>query len=149
MIEKQIEFIFRHPRTLSKKRQWLKMVENVVDFFSENNLITSRLVRLNVVFVDKREIAQLNEKYRNKPEATDVLSFLYEKNRDLLEGELIIALDIVKDNASADKIPWSKELLKNIIHGLLHLAGYQHGPEMFAWQDKILTLYHDQFKEIN
>jgi probable rRNA maturation factor len=123
-----------------------------VSAYAANKFDKNRNVELNIVFIDKEEMAVLNKKYRNKDGATDVLSFSY---RDSLEiepaclektdsgtfnniesfsvaGEIIISPEIAKENVD-DFTPdffqaWNfeRELALLIIHGILHIYNYDH-----------------------
>jgi probable rRNA maturation factor len=77
---------------------------------------------LSVAFVEEREIKKLNKKYRKKNKPTDVLSFA--GSRELKEGlgEVVICLEQVKKS----KNDFKKELTLVLIHGILHLLGYDH-----------------------
>lgn len=79
-------------------------------------------VDLSVVFLVPKEIKKINKKYRNKDQATDVLSFNYEKEK----GEIVICPDIVKKNAKKYNLSYNKELVRVLIHGILHILGYKH-----------------------
>ncbi len=76
---------------------------------------------ISIGIVGEGEIGKLNKKYRKKNRPTDVLSFLYESS-----GEIVICPEIVKNNAKIFKTEFKKELNRILIHGLLHLAGYDH-----------------------
>lgn len=67
-------------------------------------------IAISIAFVAKSEMQKLNKKFRGKDKPTDVLSF---------EGinEVVICPEAVKEN---------KEMLKVLIHGILHLCGYDH-----------------------
>lgn len=71
--------------------------------------------------VSPREIKKLNQKYRKKNRPTDVLSFLYEDS-----GEIILCPEVIRQNAKQFKNSFKKELNRILIHGLLHLVGYDH-----------------------
>ncbi len=94
---------------------------------------------ISVALVDKDEIKKLNLEYRKKNEPTDILSFGYEQSDDEIQGELVICPEIIWENAAEDGIEPMEELLKNLIHGVLHISGYEHGEEMFQIQDLILS----------
>ena len=64
---------------------------------------------------------ELNKKYRRKNRETDVLSFPGEK-----EGEVIICPSVVKKNAKNFGSSFKSELVRILIHGILHLLGYDH-----------------------
>lgn len=78
-------------------------------------------LNLSIVFVGPSRIRELNRTYRKKDKATDVLSFLYD---DL--GEVIICLSKVRKNAGDYGLSAKEELGRILIHGILHLFGYDH-----------------------
>ena len=80
---------------------------------------------LSVVFVCQRRIQGLNKKYRKKDKPTDVLSFKYNEDKNTL-GEIVICPEIVKKNAKKFDLDYNKELTKVLIHGILHILGYDH-----------------------
>jgi probable rRNA maturation factor len=80
---------------------------------------------------------QVNKKFRKKNRVTDVLSF--SESKALLEkfkvgnlvktqnlGEIIICIREVKKNAKRLEFPFQQELFRVLIHGILHLLGYDH-----------------------
>ncbi len=75
---------------------------------------------LSVVLVVERRIKELNKKYRGKNKATDVLSFGEGLN------EIVICYSEVKKNAKRYNSTFKKELAQVLIHGILHLLGYEH-----------------------
>ena len=81
---------------------------------------------LSVVFVSQSTIKKLNSTYRRKNQTTDVLSFSYQHNQNDLDGEIIICYAILKKNAKTYKQTLKQELIKILIHSLLHLTGYTH-----------------------
>ncbi len=112
--------------------------DTIRELQSNSGLETEQEVEISVAVVSKSKIKEINKKWRNKDEKTDVLSFCYENTDTKLEGEVVLCLDIIKENAQEDGIKIEEELRKNIIHSILHITGYQHGEEMFKLQDKIL-----------
>lgn len=78
-------------------------------------------IELSIALVNQSRIKRLNKKYRNKDKSTDILSFFYGDS-----AELIICPVEVKKNALMFKNSFKKELTKTLIHGILHLAGYNH-----------------------
>jgi len=77
------------------------------------------LRQISLVFVNENKIKEINRRYRQKNEATDVLSF---------EGlnEIFICPAAVKKQAKKLKNPFRSELMRVLIHGILHLKGYMH-----------------------
>jgi probable rRNA maturation factor len=90
---------------------------------------------VTVCFVDDREIAQLNRRFRGKPKPTDVLSFPVnadgpdnfpsDRGTKFL-GDIAISPEAAKRNARRLGRTLDEELRVLILHGVLHLAGYDH-----------------------
>ena len=76
---------------------------------------------LSIALVGQGRIRELNKKYRGKNKVTDVLSFQYDNS-----GEIVICLREIKKNAKKFKATFKKELTRILIHGLLHVLGYNH-----------------------
>jgi len=94
-------------------------------------------VNLSLAFIGSGRMRKLNRKYRGKNRVTDVLAFpesevLFEKFKigPLQKikglGEIVICLREVKKNAKRFNSTFEKELANVLIHGLLHLLGYDH-----------------------
>ena len=81
-------------------------------------------IDLSIVFTGEKKIRKLNKKYRKKDKVTDVLSFGDGLN------EIIICLGEVKKNAKKYNSTSKKELARVLIHGILHLLGYEHSKKM-------------------
>ncbi len=80
---------------------------------------------LSLAFVDNTTIHRLNKQYLEHDEPTDVLSFPYSAaNAKKLEGELVIGVEIALAQASERGHDVGAELALYVIHGLLHLCGY-------------------------
>lgn len=96
---------------------------------------------LVLVFVTSPEMKRLNQQYRGKPYATDVLSF--ESADPAAVGELVLCLPTIRSQAKRTGLGERGELGYMIVHGVLHLLGYDHEQggaaeaEMFALQDEI------------
>lgn len=99
---------------------------------------------LSIVFVNRQEMHGINLRYREKDYPTDVLSFAYEGVRmegDPFLGEIIIAPQVALENAVRSGTSPERELRKLLVHGTLHLLGYDHEKdkgEMNRLQAKLL-----------
>jgi len=80
---------------------------------------------ISVALVSEDEITKLNEEYRGLNEPTDVLSFLYEVV-PRISGEIVISPAYVKEQAQRYNTTFEREFLHVLIHGVLHLLGYDH-----------------------
>jgi probable rRNA maturation factor len=88
---------------------------------------------LSIHFCNNETITRLNQEYRGKDEATDVLSFELgetfendEGEERELPGDIIISLETLHENAEYFSVPIDEELKRLILHGILHLDGLDH-----------------------
>ena len=90
---------------------------------------------VTITFVNNRRIRFVNQAYRGKNRSTDVLSFSYPSppfpDVPFPDGEILISAEKADRQARDQNIPLETECINLIIHGLCHLAGYDHetGPE--------------------
>jgi probable rRNA maturation factor len=86
----------------------------------------SRGGRVTVRFVAGAEARRLNREFRGKDHATNVLSFPYEAGASAIEGDIVICAAVVAREARAQGKPVRAHHAHLLVHGLLHLAGYDH-----------------------
>ena len=79
---------------------------------------------VGVVFVSDREMTKLNTVHRNKKKTTDVLSFA--DGAHGLLGDIVISVAQAERQAKEAKKPLRNELAMLLVHGVLHLLGYDH-----------------------
>lgn len=104
-----------------------------------------KLKDVNIVFVDQEQIKELNSKYRDIDAGTDVISFKISNEPKV--GEIYISPHYVINAFQGDQ--FEEEILRLIIHGTLHILGYDHKgslnespqEEMFSLQEKLLLKY--------
>ncbi len=85
--------------------------------------------QLTVRVVDEDEITELNRTYRNKDKPTNVLSFPFEAPAEIelaLLGDIVICAKVVQDEAAEQGKPLQAHWAHMVIHGCLHLLGYDH-----------------------
>ncbi len=91
--------------------------------------------RVQAVFTTDEHMAQMNEQFRDKPTTTDVLSFDYglpdgtaadELQEEWTRGEIFISVDRAAEQARDRGIATTCEIARLLVHGLLHLSGYDH-----------------------
>ena len=82
------------------------------------------IISLEISFVNSSQIIQLNKKHLNHNYSTDVLTFNYSKSKLMLEGEILISTEDALKNAERFKSLYKAEIYRLIIHGVLHLVGY-------------------------
>ena len=84
---------------------------------------------VSVVFVNPREMRSVNRKFLGRDYATDVLSFSY--RGEMLEGkrflgEILVAPEVAAAHAARYGTTADREIRKLVVHGILHLLGYNH-----------------------
>ncbi len=84
-----------------------------------------------IAFVSNRQIQALNKRFRGLNRATDVLSFPAERERwdqsaESFLGDIAISIEQAERQAAANKLDFDQEVAQLILHGLLHLCGYDH-----------------------
>ena len=99
---------------------------------------------LNFVFCSDNYLLQLNQQYLDHNTFTDVITFNYVEG-SVISGDIFISIDRVKENAEQSSTSFTNELYRVIIHGVLHLIGYndktdEEAQEIRAKEDFYLTL---------
>jgi probable rRNA maturation factor len=158
---------------LVNNQKEFKLNENKIKKISDflfKKLEKEESSELNVVFIGSDEIKDVNNKYRKIDKATDVLSFSYMDDKEIFGfiddaesfrdefgfftvGEILICPSAAQENIKIYKKEWDleKELVFLIIHGLLHIYGYDHEEEdgkkkMEQKQEEMLKEAEDEFK---
>jgi len=116
-----------------------------------------RRAELSVVLTGDGEMRRLNKAFRGKDKTTDVLSFpLLEGKRlavggkgNLPLGDVVVSLPQAAKQAKARGVPVRNEVDLLLVHGLLHLLGYDHATKaqekrMFGLQERLLRLFNHQ-----
>lgn len=78
---------------------------------------------LSIVFVDDHEIGQIHADFMDDPSPTDVITFPADTDMDFA-GEIIVSVDHALKKSQELGLPFAQELALYLIHGWLHLAGY-------------------------
>ncbi len=120
----------------------ISIQENAVINSLQKEFSSFDISTINVIFVDEKEMQRLNKEYRNVDDVTDVLSFNLDAEGFL--GEVYICPKYIKRTVEN----YEEELIRVIIHGILHLLGFEHKTklddiskqkeDMFVKQEEIL-----------
>lgn len=95
-------------------KEWLNAVAK---------LYNSRILSLSYQFLDNGEILKANTDFLDHHYATDIISFGYEEGRRV-SGEILIGHEVVAENADDLGVAAGEEMCRVIVHGLLHLIGF-------------------------
>jgi probable rRNA maturation factor len=120
-----IEVINRQRRRKIVAKQWREFGEKALRAIGGDKRSVA------IVFVSDDAIKKLNRRFRGKSLATDVLSFPTEAEPFEVEngshlGDVVISVERAATQAKANKLSFSSEVEQLILHGLLHLCGYDH-----------------------
>lgn len=118
--------IINNQRKIKLDRQiFEKFAEKVLEIVdeAENRDVT-------IAFVSDRKMRELNKQFRSKNSTTDVLSFPFEADEFDLEenqlGDIIISLEQAQKQAHENNLTLENEIKQLILHGVLHLCGFDH-----------------------
>lgn len=111
-----------HKRT-SVKKSWIEEVCHRIA-----QILDLDKVEVSVFLTDDKTVQELNRTYRNKDKPTDVLSFPINERVGawLILGDIVISVDTAKRQASSLGCPLQEELKRLLVHGFIHLMGYDH-----------------------
>ena len=103
-------------------------------------------VKINLIFCDNDKLNSFKREYFNDDVLTDIVTFPIKNDNDL-EAEIYISIEMAKINADEFNVSLNNELSRLIIHGVLHLIGFNDDTEdskkiMFSKQEKIISNFH-------
>lgn len=110
-----------------KTNRWIKEVASDYD---------KKVGDIAYIFCSDERILEVNNQYLNHDYFTDIITFDYSEG-SLISGDIFISLDTVRSNAEEFGVSFENELLRIIIHGILHLCGQDDKtPELRAEMSK-------------
>ncbi|MDD3557733.1 MAG: rRNA maturation RNase YbeY [Melioribacteraceae bacterium] len=110
-----------------------------------------KLVSLIINFVDPDYIRKINKQYLNHDYSTDILTFNYSENLHIIDAEIYVSLYDAFQNAEKWKVSPENEVARLIIHGILHLCGFDDQLEkdreiMREKEDELVTEFNSLIK---
>jgi probable rRNA maturation factor len=139
---KNVSIYFNHivSSPLKQKTRLRQFLKKVIE---ENR---KSLVELSYTFVSDDQLLELNRTHLKHDYYTDIITFNLSDDPDALWGDIYISIDRVRENAQAHQTGASAELLRVILHGLLHLLGLndktpQQRKKMRLKEDELLERY--------
>ncbi len=107
-----VDFKVPQPR---KTKSWLQSIIKAEGF---------SLNQLNYIFCSDEYLLNVNRQYLDHDFYTDIITFDNSEEEAVVEGDIFISIDRVKDNAQELNKPFEEELRRVLAHGILHLVGY-------------------------
>ena len=121
----------------SEEKAWSKRLKNQDLFFKKickafprRYQFLNKKVSFNLMLSNNRNIKKLNRIFRNKNKSTDILSFPFDKKKNINNqnylGDIIISYNYMDKPKSKNLRAFKQKVAKTFIHGFLHLLGYDH-----------------------
>ena len=105
---------------------------------------------LSIIFIDDEKLKKMKKEYFNQDLYTDVIAFNLNERDEDLDGEIYISFDAIKINSDLYKTNINNELQRIVIHGTLHLIGYEDNTkEKKDEMTKIEDFFINHFAEFN
>jgi rRNA maturation RNase YbeY len=114
-----VHFYFEKVTFPLKERKKLKRFINSLIIKEKMNLND-----LNYIFCDDKALLEINRKYLNHNFYTDVITFDLSSSPKEILADIYISIDRIKENAKGLKLSLKEEIHRVMLHGLLHLCGY-------------------------
>lgn len=135
-----VEFIYNTPFNLENEKKTSEWLQKAI---VSENFSTGEVV---YAFFNDEELKKLNNKHLGHNYYTDVISF-NDSNEKVLSGNIAISVDRVKENSVEFNSTFHEEMRRVMLHGLLHLMGYndlieKEKTEMRNKEDEILSVFH-------
>jgi len=102
---------------VKEKKRIKKWIEETMNTEGKNG------ETINIILTSNSNIKSLNRKYLKRNYMTDIIAFNYNRE-NVISGDMFLNPETIKANAGKYKTKYSEEILRVIIHGVLHLIGY-------------------------
>ena len=110
-------------------------------------------IELSLILSDRNYLNQLKIKYFNQNYYTDVIAFNLNNQDEDIVGEIYVSIDDIKQNAEKFNVTFNDEFKRIIIHGLLHIIGYNDDTQnkkqiMTSFENKYMLFIDDEIIEL-
>jgi probable rRNA maturation factor len=133
----ELSFVLKEKRTI---RKWLAYCAK-----KENK----EIAELCYIFCGDDYLLDINKKYLNHNTLTDTISFDYADDKGTIVGDVFISIERVQENAKKFSVSFEEEIKRIMIHGFLHLCGYEDKgvkkKEMVAKENIYLKYFYKTF----
>jgi len=125
------------------------LLRNWIEYTIRNE--NKELGNISYIFCSDEYLWNMNKQYLNHDYYTDIITFDYVKD-DIISGDLFISYDRILDNAEKFKVLRETELLRVMIHGVLHLIGYDDvtdelEKEIHKKEDFYIDIFEKKFRK--
>lgn len=103
---------------------------------------------INYIFADDEYLLKINQQYLKHDYYTDIITFDQSEREGVISGDIYLSVERIKDNAFQQQHDFTSELKRVMVHGILHLIGYddhteEEKAEMRKKEEACLSLYQD------
>lgn len=105
-------------------RSWKSSIDSVASSVVFHELPKVELLVISIIFQSDSELLELNNRVFDHNYYTDIITFELERSASHIDTEIYISLDRANENAERFHSDLRSEVLRLVIHGILHLAGY-------------------------
>lgn len=88
------------------------------------DLLKFEITSFEINFISSEEIFSINSRYLKHFRTTDIITFNYSGENFNFDGEIFISIDDAKENAKKFRVTFDNEIMRLVIHGVLHMLGY-------------------------
>jgi probable rRNA maturation factor len=131
-----IEVVNRQRKAKIPNQDWSVLADRILERIGRKESSAT------IAFVSDNKIRQLNRRYRGIDKATDVLSFP-SGNDDVELGDIAVSVERANSQATQNGLTLEQEIAQLILHGLLHLSGYDHETDNGEMNRLELRLRHE------
>lgn len=114
-----VEVVNRQRTCRVPTRDWSQLGDRILKLIGHNNASAT------IAFISDRKSRELNNTFRGVDGPTDVLSFPSDDGGTNL-GDVAVSIETARVQAKRNRLPLEQEIAQLILHGLLHLSGYDH-----------------------
>jgi len=125
----------------SVKKLNRKLIRNWLDYVVSNE--QHKLGEIGIIFCSDDYLLKINKEFLNHDYYTDIVTFNYVEG-NIISGDIFISLDRIIENAKEYNVEFENELLRIIVHGILHLLGFDDKGEILKNE---MTIKENQYLE--
>jgi probable rRNA maturation factor len=130
-------------------RGWRKIKKLIEDIISKEKKFSGDI---NIILTNDPSLLEINKKFLKHNYFTDVISFSYNMG-EMIIGEVYISMDTIRVNSFNYNVSLKNELTRVIIHGILHLCGYEDNEQdekvkMKLKEEEWLTVFYERGKNV-
>jgi len=110
---------------LKNKRKLSAFLDTIISKYMKN----VKTAEMNIIFCNDTFLLEMNNNFLDHDTFTDIITFDLSESKSVVDGEIYISVERVRENAKIFKTTYNDELHRVIFHGVLHLCGFKDKKE--------------------